>query len=223
MKNIIIIITAVLILNTSSTFAQEYNWNSLKDNRKHLLHLTAGLENGIIFGVGYGYQLSSKIPIIIGGEYSLPAGKNLIDDLKTKIGGHIRLIKIHNFCLSAKVQGIYRRYENNLVRMDNFGTYVGGNVGFYSPKLFAALEFGFDKAIVTYFKHGNSYREIYQEAVNGWYQPATGGNYNYGIMAGYSFKKNDLYLRVGKLIAEDFKTDPFVPFYATIGYNYKIK
>jgi hypothetical protein len=80
----------------------------------------------------------------------------------------------------------------------------------------------FDKAIVTNFKHSAKYKDIYPGVVDGWYEPATGGIFYYGIQAGYSMTKHDVYLRGGNVLNQDFKTKPFTPFYAEIGYNYKL-
>lgn len=200
--------------------AQEYSWASFKPDQKHITNLSTGLDNGVVFGAGYGYKLNIKKLIILNIEYSLPAGKNLLDDHKIKLGGQMNVVTFKNFRLTTKVYGIYRRYENSLVHMTNFGTYLGGNLGYYKEQFFIALEFGFDKAIVTYFNHSNNYKENFPDVIDGWYEPATGGNYNYGLIVNYSFCKLNIYAKAGKLIAEDFKTDPFLPFYATIGCNY---
>lgn len=202
--------------------AQEYNWSTIQQDSRHIINANTGLDNGVIFGLGYGYQLKTKLPVILDIEYSFPAGKNLFDDHKVKAGGQISLIHFHKFRLNAKAYGIYRRYENSMVRMTNFGSYFGGNIGYYGKKIFLAAEFGFDKAIVTKFHHSNTYKEIYPDVKDGWYEPATGGNYNYGIMAGYSFSKLNINVKAGKMIAEDFDTEPFLPFYAMIGLSYFI-
>lgn len=215
-----ILLTCILI--SSGVKAQEVNWKSLKPTEQHLVHANAGFENGVVFGVGYHYRIRSKIPLMLGGEYSFPAGKTMLDDFKTRIGAQVRILPVGNFQLSAKVQGLYRQYQNNMVAMKNFGCYLSGTLGFYQHRWFAAGEFGFDKAIVTHFKHSDLYKQNFPQVQNGWYEPATGGNYNYGLLLGYSFKQSDLSLRAGKLLAEDFKTDPFVPFYAQLGYVYKI-
>ena len=204
------------------TSAQDINWASLQKEQSHILNVNTGLVHGVIFGAGYGYQLNTKMPVILNAEYSFPAGNRLFDDYKTKIGGQIRLLRIDNFNFSAKVHGVFRRYQNDLVRMVNFGSDMGGVIGYYQPKWFIAAEVGFDKAIVTNFKHSAAYREIYPLVEDGWYEPATGGNFNYGVQAGFSGKRQDFYIKAGKLITQDFKTAPFVPFYAQLGCNFKI-
>ena len=121
----------------------------------------------------------------------------------------------------GKAQGVFRRFENNELRLANFGSDMSGVLGYYRPHWFVAAEFGFDKAIVTHFKHSKMLREWYPEIVDGWYERATGGTYNYGLQAGVSFKRSDITVRAGKTIEQDLKTKPIIPFYFQLGYNVK--
>ncbi len=156
-------------------------------------------------------------------EYSFPSGKNISDDFKSKLGTKIRLYQLNYFQFSANISGVYRRYETDLVRMKSFGSDLSGILGYYRTKWFLAGEVGFDKAIVTNLKHSQSYREIYPDVTDGWYSPPSGGNFYYGLQAGFSFKQHDIYVKAGKIITQDFKTEPRVPFFAQIGYNFRIK
>lgn len=203
---------------TSNAFSQNLNWENLKPETKHLVNINVGWDYGLVFGVGYGYQLKTKFPIVLNIAYSVPAGENLLDDYKLKIGGQIRLIKIQNFGFSANVHGVFRRYENPLVRMLNFGSDFSGVVGYYKPKWFIAGEAGFDKAIVTHIKNSSAMKDIYPAVQDGWYVP-TGGNFFYGIQTGFSLKSNDLNLKIGKTITQDFKTTASLPVYLQLGFN----
>jgi hypothetical protein len=119
------------------------------------------------------------------------------------------------------VLGIFRRFENGYARLLNFGADVSTTGGFYKKHWFAAGEIGFDKAIVTHFKHTDLYKANFPGVKDGWYEPSTGGNFYYGINGGYSFKKQDIYLKAGRLIQQDFKTSPMLPFYAELGLNFR--
>ncbi len=202
---------------------QTINWASLKDEHKHIVNAHAGFDYAFTYGVAYSYQLQTRIPVLLNVDFSTSAGEKILDDFKTKIGGQIRLYEVNNFQFSASVYGIYRRYEIPLVRLQNFGSEMNGLIGYYKPKWFAALEFGFDKAIVTNFKHSNLYKDDFPEVKDGWYQPATGGNFKYGLQAGYSFKSSDVILKIGSVITQDFKTNPTLPFYGEVSYNFKIR
>jgi hypothetical protein len=202
--------------------AQRINWESL-ENTRHILTADVGLEYGVTYGLGYGYQLKTKVPLVLTAHFSIPAGAALLDDFNTKIGGQIVLLNKANFRGSLAVHGLYRRYENPLVALKNFGSEIKGTIGYYQPKWFVGVELGFDKAIVTHFKHSEIYKEtIYPEVKDGWYQPPTGGNFQYGLQAGYSFRQSDITLGLGRLIGEDFKSAPSIPFYMMLGYNYRI-
>lgn len=202
--------------------AQIINWNTV-GNTKHILNANFGLDYSVSYGIGYGYKLNTKLPIVINANFSMPSGETLLDDFKTNIGGQILLLNKSNFRGAAAIHGIYRRHETELVRLQNFGSEVKGTFGYYKSKWFVAAEAGFDKAIVTHFKHSQEFREdVYAEVVDGWYEPATGGNFSCGLQTGYSFKKTDLTLSVGKVISQDFKTAPLLPFYANLGLNYRL-
>lgn len=218
----IAVLTLALISTLQPICAQTLNWNSLYTT-KHIINVGIGWDYSLSYSLGYAYQVNTKIPLILNANFSIPSGENLFDDFKTKLGGQIVLLNKTNFKGSITLNGIYRRYENPLVRLQNFGSEVKGTIGYYKSKWFVAGEVGFDKAIVTHFKHSESFKEnIFQEVKDGWYEPATGGNFLYGLQTGYSFRKSDLTLHIGKVTTQDFKTTPRIPYYLTFGYNYKI-
>ncbi|MEO8147302.1 MAG: hypothetical protein ABI723_06685 [Bacteroidia bacterium] len=219
MKNTRFIIIAIIFyftLNFSS--AQNINWRSLSDEQTNLINLNVGWDYSSTIGIGYGHKLKTKIPIVVNGEFSMPFGNNLLDDFKTKLGGQAELLKVGNFSATAKVYGIYRRYENDFARLQNFGSEFSGVIGYYKPKWHIAGEFGFDKAIATHVKHSAIIKEYNPGLQSGWYVP-TGGNFFYGIQTGISFKSNDAYLKIGKTVTEDFKSTATIPFYFQIGIN----
>lgn len=224
MQNIkLLILSSVLCCMTISGFSQNLNWAALKSHQKNIVHINTGWDYGMVYGAGYSYQLKYKMPVLLNMSYSFPSGKKLLDDFKIKTGGQVRLLDIQGFQLSASVYGVYRRYQNPLVSLQNFGSEMTGVIGYYKPKWFVAGEVGFDKAIVTHFKHSESFREnIYQNAKDGWYQPATGGNFNYGIQTGYSLNPSDIIFKLGKVLTQDYKTTPLIPYYLQLSYNVKL-
>lgn len=223
MKRIIpVILLLTLISQSNTTNAQLLNWTTL-DSTKHILNTNFGLDYSVSYGVGYGYKLNTKLPIVLNATFSMPAGENVFDDFKTKIGGQVCLLNKSSFVGSISIFGIYRKYQTQLVRLQNFGSDIKGSFGYYKTRWFTAAEVGFDKAIVTHFKHTPKFRdEIYADVVDGWYEPTTGGNFYFGLQAGYSFGKAGLTLNLGKVVSQDFKTSPLLPFYLNLGINYKI-
>ncbi len=205
------------------SIGQNINWGSLQKEQKHLATISAGWDYGLVAGAGYGYQLNSGWPALITVHCSFPSGKKAVDDFKIKMGGQVRLYKIRHFQFSTSVQGLYRRYENPLARMQNLGAELSVTAGYYKPKWFVAGKFGFDKAMFTHLKHTDIFQEnIYAEVRDGWYS-ASGGNFRYGIQAGYSFRQHDLTVEIGKAVSQDFKTTPLIPYYLQVGYNFKIR
>ena len=206
----------------STVNAQTINWGSFDSNDKHILNANAGLEYGAVFGVGYGYQIQNKLfPAFANVEYSFASGGNIFDDIKTKAGVQVSWVEIHHFQFSTRLHGVMRRYENDNVRLVNFGSDLTGVIGYYRSTWFIAGEAGFDKAIITHFKHSETYLEQYPGAVDGWYGPTTGGNFYYGVQGGYSFGQSDVYVKAGKLLTQDFRTAPTLPIYGQVGYNVK--
>jgi hypothetical protein len=219
-----IIIIAVFLFFQNKITAQVINWENVSEQNKHLLHANAGAEYGITVGLGYHYQIPvKKFPLWIGGEFSIPAGNELVDDFKMRLGAQVRIITFNYFQFSAKVQGITRRYHNQSVTLFNFGSDFAGTLGYYRKHWFLGADAGFDKAIVTHFKHSDWYRRnIYDNVQDGWYEPATGGNFYYGLQGGYSMKKMDITLKAGKVLMQDFESQPLLPFYGQFGVNFRL-
>ena len=213
----------LLMLMVGSVNSQTINWASFDSTHRHIFNANTGIEHGAVLGVGYGFRINNNLfPMVANLEFSVPAGDYFFDDLKTKIGMQVSWVEIHNFQFSTKVHGVIRRYENSNVRLVNFGSDLAGVIGYYRSKWFLAGEIGFDKAIITHFKHSDNYSEQYPGVKDGWYGPATGGNFYYGVQAGFSFGKHDLYARAGKLLTQDFVTAPTFPLYGQLGYNIRV-
>jgi hypothetical protein len=198
--------------------AQEINWQNFKDGKRHVAGVMAGWDYGMVMGVKYGQKLKTKLPVLVNIDYSSPFGKTVFDDFKARLGGQVQLVKLNNFIVTGKAYAVFRRYENDMVRLFSFGSEFSAVAGYYRNKWFVAGEAGFDKAISTHIKNSDNMKSNYLSIVDGWYVP-TGGNFNYGIVSGYTFKSNDVYIKAGKILTENFKTAPTVPLYLQLGYN----
>jgi len=217
-SKILIILFFSIVINS---FSQNINWRNLTKEQKHIVNINIGLDYGTTIGIGYAYKLNTKLPIVLNTEFSIPFGNKVFDDFKTKIGAQAEIIKIGYFSTTLKAHGIFRKYENQMARFLNFGSEFSALAGIYKPKWFLSGELGFDKAITTHVKHSKLAQEYYPEIKNGWYVPS-GGNFFYGLQSGFSFKKNDITLKFGKMIQEDFKTNSTIPFYLQLGLNRKL-
>lgn len=204
-------------------YAQVINWENISRQNKNLLHANVGAEYGLTAGLGYHHLIPAKsFPLWIGGEFSMPSGNRLADDFKARSGIQIRIVALNRFQFSARVQGIARRYHNQSVRLFSFGNDLAGTIGYYRKKWFLAVESGFDKAIVTNFKHSEWFKKnIYEDVQDGWYEPSTGGNFYYGLQGSYSMKKVDITIKAGRVLQQDFKSQPLLPFYGQLGLNFR--
>lgn len=217
MKNNIIIAIIFLGIAVPAT-TQNINWQAFKPEQKNLVQLQTGFDYGLTLGLGYGRKFNLLLPVLANIEYSFPAGENLFDDFKVRMGGQVEVIRRGGFSATVKAYCPFRRYENSKARLINFGGEFSGVAGFYRKGWFVAGEFGFDKAIATHIRHSQSALEDYPDAQSGWYVP-TGGNYFYGLQAGVSFRGNDISLKAGKQMTQGWETAPYVPMYATLGFN----
>ena len=218
-----ILLIIAFSFSKNKMYAQAINWENISKQNEHLVHANAGTEYGITAGLGYHRLIAVKrFPLWIGGECSIPSGNQLADDFKVRLGAQIRIAALNHFQFSARIQGISRRYHNQSVRLFNFGSDFAGTFGYYRKNWFLGAEAGFDKAIITNFKHSEWYkRNIYNNVQDGWYEPATGGNFYYGLQGGFSMKKIDITIKAGKILQQDFKSQPLLPFYGQLGVNFK--
>lgn len=221
LRLLISFVASVLCIQHSN--AQTLNFNSL-EHSKRILNIGVGWDHGLSYGAGITFKVDTKMPLFLYGNFSIPSGEIVFDDFKTKIGGQLIILNQKNVKGTIALNGIYRRYENPLVRLVNFGSEIKATLGIYKLKWFVAGEMGFDKAIVTNFKHSESYRETINAGVeDGWYEPATGGNFYYGFQTGYSLKKIDITLNMGAVVNEDLKTTLLLPYYMMLGLNYRLR
>ncbi len=218
MKSIRIIFLSMVILPAAFSNAQTINWSTIRQ-QKHIATINIAAEHALTFGAGYGYNIRSKRPVVLNAEFSFPSGKDLTDDFKVKTGAQVRWWQWGNFHVASKIQGIFRRNHNEYARLLNFGADLSATTGYYKRHWFIAGELGFDKAIVTHFKHSDLYKSNFPGVQDGWYEPSTGGNIYYGLLGGWSARKTDVSLKIGKLIQQDFHTSPMLPIYAQLGFS----
>lgn len=218
MKKIIINSIIIFFFTISVLKAQNINWESFKETQNNVAYVNAGFDYGFIIDIGYGYKLKTKKPVLLNIDYSFPFGNVLFDDFKTKLGGQFEIAKVKNFFSTIKVYGIFRRYQNSLATLADFGSEFTALIGYNKPKWYVAAELGFDKAISTHIKNSALMKENFPGIQDGWYM-STGGNFFYGILSGFSFKNNDLNIRIGKTITQDFSTTSSFPIYLLIGFN----
>ena len=100
--------------------AQVVNWAGVSKEREQAISVMTGWDYGVVFGADYRYQLSTHLPWFLDAAVSVPAGKNLTDDFKTKLGTEIRFVKAGPLHLSGSIRGLYRRYEKSFCAVTEF-------------------------------------------------------------------------------------------------------
>lgn len=209
----------LLFLAPVICFAQHgINWRSLQE--PHLIQVNTGVENGFVIGVGYGYKLPVKQNMLFTADYSFPTGSTLFDDFKSRLSLQSEMVRWKNWSLTLKAAAIFRRYENRFATLSNFGSEFSALAGYAKPKWQLMGEFGFDKAISTHVHNSSLLKSYYPDIQDGWYVP-TGGYFFYGLQAGYTFGRQDIFLRAGQMAAQDFQTLISLPLYLKIGINHR--
>src|SRR5688572_5552650 len=155
------IIIAACILTSTFAGAQSLNWENQQAFRGHIVSLNVGWDYASTWGIGYGYQMNSSLPVILKADFSTPFGNTNFDDFKVKLGAQVQWFKKGAFAFSTEIDGVFRRYENPHARLLNFGSYMCATAGYYKPKWFVAGDFAFDKAVVTHIKNSAAMKEFY--------------------------------------------------------------
>lgn len=176
---------------------------------------------GLPNGAAYGYPLTPQLPVILRAAYSFPPRDKIFDDFRKRIGVSIPLAKVVDFQFSAQLNGLFRRYENALSRLAIAGSDLNAMAGYYKRKWNIAAQFGFDKAIGIHFKYSEIYKRNFPKVRDGW-EDAGGGDFYYGVQAGYLFKRHDIYFNGGRILTRGSKTTALVAFFAQLDYILKI-
>jgi len=211
-KKFLIIILSALV--HCSVLAQEVNFHGL-DNTKHLIGLQAGADYGSYYGVSYGYVWRNKLtPIVIGTEFTVPFGNNLVDDWKSRTGLQAELWYYKGISISARLSSTFRRYNSDLATLLNVGSDFTLNAGYVKPKWSVVAFANFDKPIVTHVEN-KLLKEYYPEIKDGWYDES-GGNYKFGVRGQMSYKSWNSFITVGKHFGKNFEDNPTLPFFAEV-------
>lgn len=211
-KNIIIILIALFA--HSSLVAQEVNFRGL-DNTRHLIGIHTGADYGSYYGVSYGYVWRNRLtPIVIGTEFTVPFGNNLVDDWKSRTSVQAELCNYKGWSVNARLSSIFRRYNSDLATLMNVGSDFTLNVGYAKPKWSVMAFANFDKPIVTHVEN-KLLKEYYPEIKDGWYDES-GGNYKFGIRGQLSYKTWNTFVSVGKHYGKNFEDNPTLPFFAEV-------
>ncbi len=211
----------VVVLVSRSAAAAPINVSALEKERPNIVLLETGAEYAFLVRAGYARRFDVlNRPLIVGAELTVPWAGFDFADYQVRVRTTMPLVGDGHFKLVGQLSPTLRGISNETVRMTSLGIDVGLLGGYYGTHFFVLGELGFDWATTTYVHHKDRYRElVYAEAKDGWYAPG-GGNFRVGLVAGYSGKNFDLWLRGG--ISRDIEMrQTLLPFFATLGGSYR--
>lgn len=220
MKNTTIV-PILILLSTVSLKAQSYNWARYDQEKIHHLSAEFSVDYGITVTLRYSRYSHFFLPVMFQTDITVPAGTDLMDDFRYRLGWQATFLEVSGFHLSGKINAVARRYESIYTRQHGFGGEYGISAGYYRHRWYVAAETGYGHTDITHIRHTTSYLDIYPGAKDGWYGDLA-GNFFYGLQAGISFKTLDLTLRAGMTRNRWFESNT-IPMYAGIGINYRFQ
>ena len=216
MKKIFLVIIIIAAAAESSA-AQNINGRSLNDDQQNIIQFNFGFDFGATAEISYSRATTIVKPVVFSVEYSNPMGNIVLDDFKVRLGGQVELIEFGGFSITAKLYSNFRRFKNALVRTVGFGSDFSTVAGYFAPTWHAAVEFGFDKSIISHIQHSDIMKNNFPQIKDGWYIPL-GGHYYYGIQGSKTIGETlDISLRLGFTKAQFNDENAVLPAYIQLG------
>jgi hypothetical protein len=198
---------------TLKTVAQDINWRSLNEQSNHLASLYFGADYNSYYGVSYAYSINNKYkPVFIGTEFTVPFGKDLLDDWRWNINLQTEVWHNEHFSFGTKLSVVTRRYVSPLATLYNASATLSFNFGYVRPKTGVVVIAAYDQTLATHISH-KLLKEYYSQIRDGWYK-ASGGTFKFGVRGNWTYKSWSTYLTIGKAFARNFKDNPTIPFFA---------
>ncbi|MGE0440089.1 MAG: hypothetical protein AB7L66_00770 [Gemmatimonadales bacterium] len=207
-----VLLALVAAAAPSAAAAQPLNWRSPAAAR-HLVTVAAGVDYGAVLSVGYGYRLGQTV---VGAEWSVPAGRDRVDDFTGRAGVRTVLRGGRAFVASLSAAATVTRFRSPYLAATGLGGDVAAQMGRYGRRWFLAAEVGSDLTVASRLVHSEAYRANYPDVRDGWYR-ATGGHLRLGVLGGRSIGAADLHLGAGRLFERRLGGAPLVPFYLRVG------
>jgi len=179
----------------SPASGQVLNFGSLTAGENRLT-LTAGIDPAVLGAVAYTRTIAMfGRPVAFSVDLALPLAGLDVRDYRALVGAQMSALRWGAWHLAGRAGLVSQGTRNDIYDAHSLGADLTAYMGYYGGRRFAALELGFDKAVVTYIAHRDWYREyFYEGAVDGWYS-STGGTWHTGIVAGTAVGRVELALR----------------------------
>ncbi len=208
MKNAFLLLIA-LATCSQALYAQHVNWRPANTAR-HLVSADLRADFGICYGLSYGYSLGAKMPVVLGGEFSSPVGKDLLDDWRLNLNGQTEIWGTEHLSLNVKGGVNVKRYQSSFAHMTQLGAGLSATLGYYRKAWGLGLAAGIDESLATQINN-LELKSSYPGIQNGWYK-GTGGNLSFALKSQYSFGDFTIFLNLGKIYGQNFTDSPTLPF-----------
>ena len=210
---------AILVLGTMSLHAQAM---SPIPAGSQVAYLSIGLDPAVLITCGYarGIGIVNR-DVMVSAELAVPVVKLDLRDYRLKVGWQTRLIQYKGWDVSTEASFILKGTENWMHSATSIGADITAILGRYGKRWFWASEFGLDKALATKITATDRYRQYYYtDFKDGWYGNP-GGNWHYGLRAGFIRARTEISLRAGLQKTQRFN-DPVNPFFGVLGLSYHL-
>jgi hypothetical protein len=182
-----------------------------------------GLQSGIVASLGYAAGLrvgAIDRTLMPFAQATMLVARPDLRDHAFRVGSQISVVQVGWFDLSMQLAAEVAGTENSIYRGTALRTDVVLLAGHYGRRGFAVAEAGYDRAWLTHIENSDWYRQVaYAGARDGWYGGAA-GKLHAGAKGGVTIGPVELVLRAGVNKTQTLQ-DLDLPFYATLGANYR--
>jgi hypothetical protein len=190
------------------------------------IYLNLGLDPTFVAGVGYAYTLpisAIKRSLTLYGEATLPVLRPDLGDYQLQIGTRIPIVGYKNWGLLNRLNLKNTGQKTWMYTANGFSLEECLLGGYFAPKSFVGVEFGYTKFVLTHYKHTDEYREqVFEDAQDGWYWN-TGGIFTVGAQGGFRIgKRFEVGLRAGAFRTEQWNFPSGSPFLVNLTLNYHL-
>ena len=182
-------------LLVSPASGQVLNFGSLAAGENRLT-VTMGIDPAVLGALAYTRTVAlGERPVAFSVEIALPVAGVDVRDYRGRMGAQMSALQFGRWHVAGLAQLISQGTRNDIFDAHSIGADFTVFLGYYGARRFAALDFGFEKAVATYISHRDWYRDnFYSGAVDGWYA-STGGTWHTGLVAGIGLGRVELAAR----------------------------
>jgi len=174
--------------------AQTSNFRHAEAGR-YEVSLAFGLDPAVVTSVGITRWTAVGDRLVgLSLEGTLPVAEMDLHDYRVGAGASLSLVRFGTFHLATRFGLSARGTQNVNFTAHGVGADLAAFLGHYGRRTFAAVEFGYDKAVVEHIEHRPFYLANYPDAVDGWYK-APAGTVRLGLTTGVSFGRMGVSLR----------------------------